>query len=166
MPPCVLPLRIQSRGRWHNTTHNTLRYDLERCKLRRFDGAAARRCLADRHVVLVGQSWTRYIYMSLVHLLEQGKPPTYAKGSESVCWEKSWGLPKNATWPAWLLATGLNQSQTDSYTRMWLNFFHRTNELFSSSGGREALPLLLAIQSHHDSRCGFLSQICANTPHN
>ena len=136
MAPCTLPLRGSSLGRWHNSTHG-MRFDLEQCRLRRFDSSSARRCLSGRNMVLVGQSWTRYIYMSLVYLLDQGKPPTYDRGSPSVCWEKSWAMPKNESWPDWLEATGLNQSETDSYSRLWLNFFHRTSTLFSSSGGHE-----------------------------
>ena len=134
--PCRLPVRDISLGQWYSAGSWPLRYDLQRCALRRFNSADARRCLAGRHVVMAGQSWTRYAYMSLVHFLDKGVMPESRK-EESVCWEKSWSLPRNASWPDWLQRTGLIESETDSYTRMWLHFFHRTSELFSSSGGRE-----------------------------
>jgi len=149
---CALPIPDVSGGRWYTLESGELRFDLARCRMRRFDDAegvrAARKCLAGRSVVMIGQSWTRYAYMSLVHLIDKGEFPR-AQPHESVCWEKSWSLPANASWPEWLRGTGLNESETDRYTRMWLNFFHRTSELFSSSGGVEVCDC---------SRLGFHSR--------
>ena len=104
------------------------RYELERCSLRRIDAPSARRCLAGRSVVMVGQSWTRYAYLSLVHLIELGAVPGASKVN-SVCWEKSWAVHWNDT--------RFRGEQLDGYGRQWTNFFNGTNALFASAGGRE-----------------------------
>eukprot|EP00966_Prymnesium_polylepis_P195603 4533930-Prymnesium_polylepis.1 len=56
-PACRLPVRDTSSGRWYAASDGRgerLQYDLTRCRLRRFDASAARRCLSGRHIVLAG----------------------------------------------------------------------------------------------------------------
>ena len=132
MEPCEAPLRNVTRGVWRPLPSGDLQFDLQRCALRRFDRHAARRCLAGRHVVMLGQSWTRYMYMSLVHLLELGTLPA-ERPRGSVCWERSWAPPPNQSTPRWLARAG----DLDEYGQQWAHFFHGTNALFSSAGGRE-----------------------------
>ena len=81
---------------------------------------------------MLGQSWTRDMYMSLVHLLELGTLPA-ERPRGSVCWERSWAPPPNQSTPRWLARAG----DLDEYGKGRAHFFHGTNALFSSAGGRE-----------------------------
>ena len=81
---------------------------------------------------MLGQSWTRYAYMSLVHLLEVGSVPV-EQPRKSVCWERSWIRKYNETKPRWLERAG----DLNDYGQQWAHFFHGTNAIFSSAGGRE-----------------------------
>ena len=104
-PACEVPLKTAgSPGIWDSDeTSGLLHYNLQRCTLRRFDGETTKRCLKGKHVVLLGQSWTRYLYMSLVYLLELGQFPKTA-ANHSICWEGSWQWPEGAPEPSWMRA--------------------------------------------------------------
>jgi hypothetical protein len=61
---------------------------LEICRLKRYTAKEANTCLADKHVSMIGDSITRYQYLSLAYLLEHGTfPPRFARTSsaKAVC---------------------------------------------------------------------------------
>jgi hypothetical protein len=74
-------------GRFYNTSDGELLYEPEGCKLRRFSAAEARVCLANKTLLFIGDSISRYHYMSLAHLLAKGVyPQRYADdGAANVC---------------------------------------------------------------------------------
>jgi hypothetical protein len=72
-------------------------YHLANCTLRRLTAAQALRCLADRTVVLIGDSLTRYSYLSLASFLVNGVWPGDDRVDESVCYEQSFFRPDNAS---------------------------------------------------------------------
>jgi hypothetical protein len=50
------------------------------CRLKRYTSAEANQCLADKHVSMIGDSVTRYQYISLAHFLEHGRfPPRFRR---------------------------------------------------------------------------------------
>jgi len=50
------------------------------CTLHRYTASEARQCLVGRHLSMVGDSLTRYQYMSLVHFIDTGKyPPRFPR---------------------------------------------------------------------------------------
>jgi hypothetical protein len=56
------------------------------CRMRRYTSAEARTCLRDRHVMFVGDSLSRYQYLSLAHLLERGGyPPRFRAQENDPC---------------------------------------------------------------------------------
>ena len=57
------------------------RLRLAHCRLRRFSGPEARACLAGRPVLMLGDSLTRYQYISLMYFLEFGRWPGTAGGT-------------------------------------------------------------------------------------
>uniref|UniRef100_A0A6U4JN35 SGNH domain-containing protein n=2 Tax=Hemiselmis andersenii TaxID=464988 RepID=A0A6U4JN35_HEMAN len=68
-----------------------LRYHLKGCKLHRYTQEEARQCLKDRHFLFIGDSLTRYQYMSLVMFLEDHWPDdTGEKEGFNPCRE-AWG---------------------------------------------------------------------------
>lgn len=102
----------------------SLRFDLHGCELHRYTSSEAKRCLAGKHLVLVGDSLMRYQYLSLVHLLHKGNYPDpglplrqFRKGDEfpNVCQEKDYedlhgwldraNLSRLSGWPAFMIHT-------------------------------------------------------------
>lgn len=77
LPICEGLITSSEVGNWTFTgTDNTRTYDLATCRLRRHsgtDGLDARECLRDTHVMFIGDSLTRYQYLSFVQLLATGK---------------------------------------------------------------------------------------------
>ena len=59
---------------WETAAART-RLELRHCALRRFTPAEARKCLAGRPLVVIGDSLSRYQYMSLIYFLEFGAYP-------------------------------------------------------------------------------------------
>jgi hypothetical protein len=54
----------------------------EICRLKRYTAQEANTCLANKHVSMIGDSITRYQYLSLAYLLEHGQfPPRFARTS-------------------------------------------------------------------------------------
>jgi hypothetical protein len=52
----------------------------EICRLKRYTAQEANTCLANKHVSMIGDSITRYQYLSLAYLLEHGQfPPRFAR---------------------------------------------------------------------------------------
>ena len=67
--------------------------------------AKVRRCLAGRSLLFVGDSITRYQYVSLISLLETGRFPERCtrahdpQAEASVVRERDWGKTRNDGWP-------------------------------------------------------------------
>ncbi|KAI7840403.1 hypothetical protein COHA_005834 [Chlorella ohadii] len=73
------------------------------CPLRRFSHAEAVQCLASKRLVFVGDSITRYQYLTLLHFLDRGEwphPTGNQPGQPSVANEHEW-----ASWNAFLRGT-------------------------------------------------------------
>jgi hypothetical protein len=50
------------------------------CRLKRYSSREANQCLASKHLAMVGDSLTRYLHLSLAHLLERGSfPPRFRR---------------------------------------------------------------------------------------
>jgi len=45
------------------------------CRLKRYTATEARQCLAGHHIAVIGDSLSRYQYLGLVHLIENGEHP-------------------------------------------------------------------------------------------
>jgi hypothetical protein len=84
-------------GEWRSEPAGAGRLSLGACQLRRFTAGEARACLAWRPLVMIGDSITRYQYMSLIHFLEFGEYPSPTTGRPSHPsvvieqeWNKNW----------------------------------------------------------------------------
>ena len=79
------------------------------CRLKRYTSSEARQCLSNKHLAFVGDSLTRYQYLSLAYLIERGQyPPRFSpsdncthmdddgqptcspQGEPNVCNEADW----------------------------------------------------------------------------
>ncbi|CAL5224027.1 g6647 [Coccomyxa viridis] len=92
MPVCT-PSANLSDGTIYRTEHGDLVYEPTDCYLRRLTADEARRCLEGRHVAFIGDSVTRYQYISLAYFLGKKRPLERngsLRGSPSLTWEKEW----------------------------------------------------------------------------
>jgi hypothetical protein len=71
-PLCALGVNSSSKGTWTRLADRTFQYNLEDCDLRDFTHAEASKCLSNKHIFFVGDSLTRYQYLSLVHFISNG----------------------------------------------------------------------------------------------
>jgi hypothetical protein len=63
-----------------------MEYDISTCRLKRFTSSEAKKCLSGHHMLLIGDSVTRYQYISLIYFLEHGKwPPRFGVPREKEC---------------------------------------------------------------------------------
>ena len=60
---------------WMHRLDGSKEYSLQTCKLKRFTATEARTCLAGKHMLFIGDSVTRYQYLSLANFIEHGKWP-------------------------------------------------------------------------------------------
>ncbi len=67
--PNNLPLKNASGGNFYLLPDGTFRYDFPHCKLRRFTASMTAHCLKGVHLVFMGDSLSRYLYLSLAYLL-------------------------------------------------------------------------------------------------
>lgn len=67
--PENLNLRNASSGDFYLLPDGTFRYEFPHCKLRRFTASMTSHCLKGTHIVFMGDSLSRYLYISLAHLL-------------------------------------------------------------------------------------------------
>lgn len=58
-------------GKWYKDVDGEYFFEPEGCRLRRLSGEAARSCLSGKHIAFIGDSVTRYEYLSLVHFLSK-----------------------------------------------------------------------------------------------
>lgn len=67
--PDNLHLANASSGDFYLLPDGTFRYEFPHCKLRRFTASMTSHCLKGVHLVFMGDSLSRYLYISLAHLL-------------------------------------------------------------------------------------------------
>jgi hypothetical protein len=60
-------------GSWYTTLDGELLYEPSSCKLRRLSADAARQCLSNKTLTFVGDSLSRYQYLSLAYFLTHGR---------------------------------------------------------------------------------------------
>jgi hypothetical protein len=70
------------RSRWVNRKDRSREYVIDSCNLKRFTSKEANKGLKDRHILFMGDSLTRYQFLSLVFFLEHGKWPPRFKMEE------------------------------------------------------------------------------------
>lgn len=59
-------------GKWYRERNGHFFFELDTCRLRRLSSTAARRCLAGKRLVFLGDSITRFQYLSLAQFLSLG----------------------------------------------------------------------------------------------
>jgi hypothetical protein len=69
---CDRNISSSEDGRWNVAQDDTLFFSLMSCALDRYNAQQARELLANSHVIFVGDSLTRYQYLSLVYFIEHG----------------------------------------------------------------------------------------------
>ena len=84
-------------GQWRITPDNALRFDLLRCRLRRPSLCEAQRCLASHSLLILGDSLSRYQYLSLTHFLAHGAWPDALGGQPGR--PSPVVQPEHGTWP-------------------------------------------------------------------
>ncbi|CAM9342093.1 unnamed protein product, partial [Phaeothamnion confervicola] len=86
-------------GTWYQRHDGSQQYETTTCTLKRFMAEEARTCLASHHVLLIGDSIQRYLFLGLVYLIEHGSwAPRFpmsstdpkADPSESCLHKDSW----------------------------------------------------------------------------
>ncbi|KAL4438729.1 hypothetical protein ABPG77_006333 [Micractinium sp. CCAP 211/92] len=82
--------------RWSQANATADQLAVRGCQLRRFSHAQAQRCLAGKRLVFVGDSVTRYQYLTLLYFLERGDWPAPLGG---VPGEPS--VANEHEWPSW-----------------------------------------------------------------
>jgi hypothetical protein len=60
---------ISKSGNFYLLNDGTFRYEMNHCKIRRFNSIRASACLRGLHLVFMGDSLSRYFYLSLVSLI-------------------------------------------------------------------------------------------------
>lgn len=82
-------------GSWYISREGELFFEPHACRLRRMTAAEVRRCLSNSTITFVGDSLTRYQYLSLAHFLVHGRfIQRYADDNTS-------SLTNEKTWPSW-----------------------------------------------------------------
>ena len=111
------------RGEWHLSKVG-LTFELARCRLKRPSASRARACLKDRHLMLIGDSVSRYMYLTLAMFLSTGEwetDETLADGSQgSICHERSFGVGRGKK-PA-------------MYRAHWRTYYSETNRRIRGNG--------------------------------
>ena len=90
---CGAGLTGRENGTWHLTRSGEYVYEVEDCALARPTAVTARRCLSGRHLLFIGDSISRYMYLSLASFLVHGSWPDDAAlvaNNASVCHEMTW----------------------------------------------------------------------------
>jgi hypothetical protein len=110
--PENLKLVDGSSGEWFLSPDGSFSYQFPHCKLRKFTRKQAAKCLKGSHLVFIGDSITRYLYLSLTSLFAVGEWPApfsqifHKNEPPSILCEKDWNE--------------------------WSLFFHRTNDVLTS----------------------------------
>lgn len=74
-PACNLTTFTLSKpdGTWYLQSDGTFKFAAQKCRLRQFTSKMTRKCLAGEHIVFLGDSLSRYFYLSLATILAKGK---------------------------------------------------------------------------------------------
>lgn len=73
--PNNLNISSTGRGEFIAMPDGSLRYETHHCRLRRFTADDTVQCLTGTHLVFMGDSLSRYFYLSLASLLASGQWP-------------------------------------------------------------------------------------------
>lgn len=95
-------------------------FHLKQCDLIRYTPQMARTCLANKTTVMMGQSVTRYQFLSLLEFLKFDRYPV-TRAKEDVCFERTWSIDVNKTYE-WI------KPDINSYAKMWANFFYQSTQ--------------------------------------
>jgi hypothetical protein len=95
--PENLKLRNASTGNWFILPDGSLSYEYSHCQLRKFSREAAASCLQGSHIAFIGDSVSRYFYVSLAYLFVQRKwpspfsiNPVLSHSKPSILYQKDW----------------------------------------------------------------------------
>jgi hypothetical protein len=116
--------RVTTPHRWAMRTDGSRELDLTAiCSLKRYSGQEARQCLAGKHLNLIGDSLTRYQYLSLAYFIHHGKyPPRF--GLEEPCRHKDErGEPTCSSQPHLCMEGDWRDWRAHDYTNEWNWFF-------------------------------------------
>jgi hypothetical protein len=111
--PSNLKLVNASDGEWRLLPDGTFHYEFDHCRLRRFTLEDTAKCLKGTHLVFVGDSLSRYFYLSLSYLFATGK------------WSRKFAkLPAHPSLSRSIL------SEKDFQN--WSRFYHKSNKILSN----------------------------------
>jgi hypothetical protein len=115
LPDCSpenLKLREASKGSWYLLPDGSFHYEFDHCNLRRFTRAMATKCLKGSHIVFMGDSLSRYFYLSLAYLFAHDE------------WSSKFAkLPSHSSYHRSIL------SERDFQNWSW--FYHKSNKLLN-----------------------------------
>lgn len=94
LPSCIDWIQANQRGNFPEESHliewspkkdGSFQVNLpETCELKRFTGAEAQECLANQHLIMAGDSLSRYQFLDLAYLMEHGEyPPNFGRPAEN-----------------------------------------------------------------------------------
>ena len=109
-------------GRWSYTSQDGFVYEPSYCRLRRLSAERARKCLVGRHLMMLGDSTQRYLYLTLAQYLSSGtweRDETLLGKNESICHELTYARPGRAR---------------RSYSDAWQAYFSATNARIRGHG--------------------------------
>jgi hypothetical protein len=69
---CASHVNTSELGEWRRLADGTSVFNMHDCEIWEPTGQEARDCLRNTHIIFIGDSLTRYQYLSLVHLLANG----------------------------------------------------------------------------------------------
>ncbi|EOD15604.1 hypothetical protein EMIHUDRAFT_211129 [Emiliania huxleyi CCMP1516] len=95
-------------GSWSKDADSGFRYHARDCLLVRPSASRVRKCLRHRHLLFVGDSLQRYLYLTLANFLVTGEWPRDLKaGERSPCFEGAYALNKtrDEVWPEYFRGT-------------------------------------------------------------
>jgi hypothetical protein len=118
--PENLDLADAAKGEWKLLQDGTFEIEFEHCRLRRFSRDKAAKCLKGSHLVFMGDSLSRYFYLSLATLFATGK------------WSR-----KFAKLPAHPSLTRSILSEKDFQN--WSRFYYKSNKVLQN--GKTAFEL-------------------------
>jgi hypothetical protein len=73
-------------GYWQYRADGSREYTVNTCRLKRFTAFEARKCLAGHHMLMIGDSVSRYQFIVLVYFLEHGRwPPRFGVSRTKEC---------------------------------------------------------------------------------
>ena len=104
---------MRETASWYLQRDGTFRLGFHHCRLRHFDGPSAKKCLANNHILFMGDSLSRYFYLSLAVLISTGK------------WAPRFTHSTDPKYPPSVLSEGDFGS--------WSDFYHYTNSIINDA---------------------------------